>query len=143
MTMIIERSAPYAATAVWMVIWYFVFCQVFPAQPAGLLAATGTAAAVIVGFLTTANAILLSLVNTEIFQRLAKGGYTHLFHIYFYEAIVAAMAFLVVSVVGFFLSDDNARAGLFPFVWMLFAAASFFLFIRINHLLFSLVSQAK
>mgnify|MGYP000692929933 CR=1 FL=1 len=84
---LIERWWPYLVTALWLAFWYWPLDRIFPANPTGLLAASGTASAVLVGLLATANAIIIGLgekvvelITTagEARERLSQYAYTTL-----------------------------------------------------------------
>lgn len=142
MSLVLERTWPYVLAAAWLYTWYHLLGARFPTDPSGLLSASGTAAAVLVGFLATANAIVLGLSGTELFKRLSAAKYISLLYNYFYEAIAASIVFLIVSIVGFFMPEGTANAGSFPVAWMATGTLALFLFFRVNQLLFSLIRQA-
>ncbi|WP_425088008.1 hypothetical protein [Stappia sp.] len=130
------------AALVWTIAWWKFLEAKFPADPSGLFAASGTAAAVLVGFLATANAIVLGLSNTDLFVRLRNAGYVVLIHSYFFEATIASISFLVVAMVGFFLNGASATEGAFPLIWMISGSLALFLFARIARVLFNFLKQA-
>ena len=142
MTLLFERVWPYGAALLWTLAWWKYLEATFPSDPAGLLTASGTAAAVLVGFLATANAIVLGLSNTELFIRLKNAGYLGLIHSYFFEATIASTVFLIVAMVGFFLTNEQASHGVFPIVWMLAGSSALSLFARIAHALFNFLRRA-
>ncbi len=105
------------------------------------MAASGTVAAVLVGFLGTAKAIVLSISNSRVFKTLKDSGYSNVLFTYLFEAIAAGILFLVVSTIGFFLAANEKHA-FFGFFWVLLGTASLLLYTRTTWVLFKLVRQA-
>lgn len=139
MSQAIERIWPYAAAIAVLAFWWIVLQAPFPPNPDGLLAASGGASAVLVGFLATAKTVILAITGARVFQKLKAGGFTKLIFAYLYEAIFAGVAFLVVSVIGFFIEDHAGNRLLFSAVWVFMGAVALMLYVRITHLLFKML----
>lgn len=135
-----EKTWPYAASLLIAALWFYVG-QPFPNSLDALMGASGTVAAVLVGFLGTAKAIVLSVSSSDVFKRLKESGYSDILFSYLFEAIAAGIIFLVVSMLGFFLPDQKPHH-FFSFVWILSGVAAILLYSRATILLFRLVRQA-
>lgn len=133
-----ELAAPYLFAIGVTAIWWFVGCQTFPSQPSGLLAASGGASAVLVGFLATAKTVILSLSGAKVFKALKEAGFTKALFGYLYWAIIWGILFLILSVVGFFVTDV-ATPSWFPVLWVFCGALALSLFVQITNLLFKLL----
>jgi len=120
-------------------LWWFCLARPFPQASDGLLAASGGASAVLVGFLATAKTVILSVSSSEVFKRLKQGGFHNLLFNYLYEAIVAGMVFLLVSIVGFFINREPVTPDWFALCWVASGLFSLFSFARITHLLFKML----
>jgi hypothetical protein len=136
----IERAWPYVASLIALGVWWY-FGAPFPLKPDPLMSATGTVAAVLIGFLGTAKAIVLGMTDSEVFKRLKASGYNNVLYSYLYEALTAGMVFLVVSVVGFFLTENQPHP-IFSAIWILTGIAAMALYLRVTSLLFKLIRQA-
>lgn len=136
----VERLWPYVGSVVLLGIWWYIG-KPFPPNPDGLLGASGTVAVVFVGFLGTAKAIVLSISHSPVYRRLKETGYSHVLFSYLYESIIAGIVFLIVSVLGFFLTNGKPH-DLFAALWVITGAATILLYIRTTNLLFKLVKQA-
>ena len=138
----IERYLPYVLTAFATAAWQFLACAGFPDEPSALLASTGTAAAVLVGFLATMNAIILSISGSPVFQVIRAAGYHEDLFRYVYEATIVGVALLCISIVGFFVVRDGSSPWAYNFIWVIFSTCSIFLFLRVSHITFKLLKQA-
>jgi hypothetical protein len=136
----IERAWPYIAALLALAVWWFSG-KPFPPKPDPLMGASGTVAAVLIGFLGTAKAIILGMTGSEVFKRLKDAGYTALLYAYLYEALFAGSVFLVVSVVGFFLAENEPHP-CFGATWVLTGILSLALYVRVTSLLFKLIRKA-
>lgn len=136
----IESWWPFIVAGITTALYLFFGNNAFPQPAENLLAASCGVAAVLVGFLATAKAIVLSITGTRVYRVLREANYTGLFLDYTLEAITGAMVFMIYSIVGFFISDPNA--GL-PFWyrpgWMLLGVLSLGLFWRFTSILFKLL----
>ncbi|MDA9423979.1 MULTISPECIES: hypothetical protein [Bradyrhizobium] len=139
--LMIERGWPYLATIVVVLIWWFGLGHPIPAKPDALMGASGTVAAVFVGFLGTAKAIVLGLTNSAVYKKLRSAGYANLLYHYLAEALFSAIIFLAVAVVGFFLPENQPQVW-FSIVWFVTGVASLLLYVRVTSLLFRLIKQA-
>lgn len=139
MSQLVERTWPYLLAVTIGALWWFGFGRPFPNDSDGLLAASGGASAVLVGFLATAKTVILSVSSSDVFKRLKDGGFHELLFNYLYEAIVAGMFFLLVSILGFFVTRTPAAPDWFSLVWVVAGLASLFSFARITHLLFKML----
>jgi hypothetical protein len=136
-----EGVLPYLTTTIVVVVWYFWLGAVFPSKPDNLLLETGTAAAVLIGFLATAKAIVLGLANSPIFRSLKETGYSNILFRYFFEAVVAGTLLLIASVIGFFFPESGPPKW-FEVVWIAVATAAITNYLRVVGVLFKLIKQA-
>jgi hypothetical protein len=137
----VERVWPYAVSVLALIIWYFLLGHPFPSKPDALMGASGTVAAVFVGFLGTAKAIILGLTNSVAFKKLKTSGHSTVLFSYLYEALSGGVVFLAVAVVGFFLPENDPQIW-FSIVWLLTGVAALALYMRVTSLLFRLIKQA-
>lgn len=121
-----------------MAAWAHFGERRFPETPDNLLAATGNTVAVLVGFLAASKAIVLSISESRVFERLKQAGYNDLLFSYFYQGISWGICFLAVSIFGFFFSN-RAPPDWYKFAWVYLAFLSFFCFIRVVKILFKLL----
>lgn len=137
-SLLIERIWPYVGAAAGTAIWFYVAGAKFPEKPDGLLGATGNAVAVLVGFLASSKAIVLSVSASAVFEKLSAAGYSQLLFAYLYEAIAAGMLLLVVSFIGFFF-DSSALSIWYKSAWVAISLAALFCFFRVVGILFKLL----
>lgn len=135
-----EHWWPYLVTVIIAIAWWH-FGMPFPRNPDGLLGASGTVAVVFVGFLGTAKAIVLSISNSPVYQKLKDAGYHRVLFNYLYDSILFSILFLIVSLIGFFLPEGEPSHW-FALAWVLSGAATILLYVRTTNLLFQLVRQA-
>jgi hypothetical protein len=140
-----EKGWPYLLAAVVVVVWGWPLGQPFPMDYTALMGVSGTVAAVLLGFLSAAKAIVLGLTGSEVFQRLKSAGYHDILLGYIRIAVYGSMLLLVVSLVGLFVepnqnpqSSQNAQE-IFKYFWILSGSFSLFAFLRITNHLFKLI----
>lgn len=136
-----ERAWPYAGSLLFACVWWFGLGHPFPSKPDELMGASGTVAAVFIGFLGTAKAIVLGLTGSAAFRKLKSAGYSNVLFGYLWEALVVAIIFLAIAIVGFFLPENQPQP-FFSLVWCLAGVASLLLYVRVTGLLFKLIKQA-
>lgn len=137
----LEQWWPYAAAGILLLLWWLYFGEPFPKNVDGLMAASGTVSVVLVGFLGTAKAIVLSISSSEVFRRLKDSGYNQILFRYLFEALAAGVALLIISLLGFFLPDSQPQRW-FMFLWIFSCSLTIFLYIRTTAILFKLVRVA-
>ena len=137
----LERFWPYLGTLLALAVWWFGLHHPFPIHPDALMGASGTVAAVFVGFLGTAKAIVLGLSGSAAFKKLKTAGYANLLFAYLAEALFCGVAFLAVAVTGFFLPENHPQVW-FSILWFVTGTASLLLYVRVTSLLFRLIKQA-
>ena len=138
--LLVEKSWPYVITLLVVICWFHFLQHHFPNPSDDLMLATGTAAAVLIGFLATAKAIVLGLTSTAVFKALKDTGYHSILFHYFFEAIVFGTGALVISIVGFFLPEP--KPVWFAIIWVAIATVALFNFLRVVGFLFKLIKQA-
>lgn len=139
---LIESSWPYVLGLVVTAIWWWLLGAPFPSPAAGLLSASMTATAVVVGFLATAKAVMLGVASSDVFKRLKEAGFIGSLFRYLFEAVWFGIGFLVLSVFGFFLDrTDVAMPCFYPPLWVLTGSIVVALYARITRLLFMLLGQ--
>lgn len=137
---VVEAWWPYVASVIATVVYALASNCKFPQPAENLLSASGGAAAVLVGFLATAKAIVLSISGTRIYKALKEGDFTSLFLRYTQEAIVVAICFLVVAMTGFFVIDSVTGPEFwYPPLWFLSGTLSLTLFWRFASILFKML----
>lgn len=138
----LERWWPYALTAIGTALWYWPLNAAFPANATDLMLATGPTAAVLVGFVATVMAIVLTITGSPVFRALRKAGYHHDLFRYLFEAALWGMVFLSLSLIGFFVSTEKATPVWFEAAWVAAAFATLWTFVRVFQIVFKLLKQA-
>ena len=136
-----EKFWPYIMAVVVTCAWLFLAGGVFPTNIDNLMTATGTASAVLVGFLATAKAIVLGLTNSPVFLAIKAANYHRVLFQYFFEAIAIGTGLLLASVLGFFFSSHTAPLW-FSIVWVFVATSAMFTYGRVVCVLFRLIEKA-
>ena len=122
----------------------------FPADPAGLLGASGTFASVLVGFLATAKAIIMSISSSPTYKKIQTLGYSVQLMDYIRSAIYVGLFFLVVVTLGFFIDwksigpDDWEIRGVIAYkaLWVATAVVGLALYIRVIRIIFKVLKKA-
>jgi hypothetical protein len=141
----IERWWPYGGTMLATFAWWKLAEMSFPSNAEELLAATGTVASVLVGFLVTAKAIVLGLTETRVFKKLAGTGYDEVFFGYLFEAEMAGIATLCITMLGFFVMAQPAGTtpGWFNTLWISGAILAMLSFMRVTHMIFKFLRHVN
>lgn len=145
-----EQVGPYVIGVLVTGTWWFGLGHTFPDDPAGLLSASGTIASVLVGFLATAKAIIMSISTSPTYAHIRSLGYGDQLMNYIRSAIYAGLIFLVLATLGFFIDWKEAapsemerigvnayRAG-----WVLTGSAGLALYVRVISLIFKVLKKA-
>jgi hypothetical protein len=115
--------------------------KAFPKTVDGLMAASDTVSVVLVGFLGTAKAIILSISSSAVFQRLKATAHSDVLFRYLFEYLAWGIALLIISLVGFFLPEEQPQMW-FEIIWVVSCSATIFSYMRTTGILFKLVRQA-
>jgi hypothetical protein len=140
-SLLFEKTWPCAGALIITLLWCQFFDAHFPTELSGFLTVSGTVAAVFIGFLATAKAVILGLSQSEIFAVIKRTGYSSLLISYMFQTSIAAIALLVLSLCGFFLPTQPIPFW-FSYCWMLTATASILLYLRIASVLYKLIERA-
>lgn len=145
-----ERIGPYVIGAAVVIIWWVFLDGAFPADPAGLLGASGTFASVLVGFLATAKAIIMSISSSPTYKKIQSLGYSDQLMDYIKSAIYVGLFFLVVVTLGFFI--DWKRIGpdawdirgvqAYRALWVVTAVIGLALYVRVIRIIFKVLKKA-
>lgn len=131
-----ERSYPYLIAAA--CAGAFWWCKLaFPSER-DILGASVTLGAVFVGFLSTAEAIVVSLQG-PIAERFRSTRFYDLLLLYTQEAIGTSILYCVASLIGYFLPDEQPPALWYALAWVFLTAASLATFYRVSRILINLV----
>lgn len=136
-SLLIERSWPFAGSVLCLAAWV-KWPPTFPKDAGDLLATSATVASVIVGFLTAATALILSISSSRVYRHLKSQGVIDVLFEYLKTAIYAGIVFLVVCIAGFFVESGTI---LYIYIWVVTGAAMILLFLRITGLLLRLVAH--
>jgi hypothetical protein len=79
----------------------------FLRNPDPLLGSMVAASAVLIGFLATAKSIIFTLTEKAIFLKLKQSDYNKVFFSYLKNAYSCGTLLLVISILGFFVCEDN------------------------------------
>lgn len=138
----IERAWPYVIAFIFSVLWLKWLQQPFPTNANGLIGATGTVSAVLVGFLITSKAIILGLTGTAVFKALSDSNYKELLFAYIFEAEVSGLLLLVLSLCGFFVIDGKGASPFaFQLLWVAASVLAVALFGRFLYILHALLKH--
>lgn len=145
-----EQFGPYVVGLLVTAAWWFLLGRSFPADPSGLLSASGTIASVLVGFLATAKAIIMSISTSPTYAHIRSLGYGDQLMDYIRSAIYAGLVFLVLATLGFFIDwkatalTDLERIGVtaYRISWVLTGAAGLALYVRVIGLIFKVLKKA-
>ncbi|WP_312143941.1 hypothetical protein [Brevundimonas sp.] len=136
-SLLIERCWPFAGSALCLAAWV-KWSPTFPPDAGDLLATSATVASVIVGFLTAAAALILSISSSRVYRHLKSQGVIDVLFEYLKTAIYAGILFLIVCIAGFFFESNTT---LYVDLWVATGAAMMLLFLRITGLLLRLVGH--
>lgn len=139
-----EAGWPYLAGLLVTAGWWFLLDRNFPRGPEDLFAASGTIASVLVGFLATAKAIIMSISSTATYQTLQSAGYDKRLMSYIRSAIYAGLLFLLISTLGFFVGWEAAESEwrlAYEIAWVGTGAIGLALYVRIIHLIFRVLEK--
>lgn len=125
-----ENYYPYLLAIISACIWYGTDIEF--AKSDALLSATLSVSGILIGFLATCKAILISM-NSPIIARLKQTGYIQDLVSYFAQAIWLNIAFCLVNVIGFF--GDNIKTTWYPYVWILCAVCAAMAFVRVTEIM--------
>ncbi|MDZ4057533.1 MAG: hypothetical protein U1D69_11340 [Polynucleobacter sp.] len=127
-----------ATVAVW-----FWFGGKFPSDAGDLLAAGGTTSAVLVGFVATAKAIILSVAGSPVFKQIKSAGYHTDLFLYLYEATLAGVLFLLICILGFFVLEPEMLMPIwYRAMWVGAGSWALYTFLRVLHVIFKLLEKA-
>lgn len=130
-----ERYYPYVIGAV---VWVAVYNQtnvVMPTDPSvctSLFSAAISLSAVLVGFLATMYAVLLS--SSVIIQKIGKLNYVDIVQEYFISGIVIGLAFSVLNIIAFFSLELTGKP-LFISLWIMLGSMMFLTFFRVSRMM--------
>lgn len=128
-----ERWYPYVAAALGAVVWYRLG-QPFPSDAKEFLAAALSFAAILVGFLATAQAILMALPSDSVIAQIKSSGYIDDLVRYMREAFYGLVIFAVLNLTGFFFELSKLPLW-FKGVWVVLAVLSLFVFQRVTEII--------
>lgn len=134
-SLMVERCWPFAGSTLCLAAW-MKWPPTFPQDAGDLLATSATVASVIVGFLTAAAALILSISSSRVYRHLKSQGLIDIIFEYLKTAIYAGVLFLIVCIAGFFVKSDSK---IYINFWVVTGAAMTLLFLRITGLLLRLV----
>lgn len=145
-----EQAWPYCAGVLVTLAWWYLLHGTFPADPSDLLSASGTISSVLIGFLATAKAIIMSASNSPTYQHIRNIGYADRLMDFIRSAIYAGLVFLVFATLGFFIDwnindpDRWETIGIVSYKagWVLSGSIGLFLYARIISLIFRVLKNA-
>jgi len=132
MKLFFEKIYPYFFGIIAAVIWLELGC-VFPKADA-ILSSTLTVSGILVGFLATSKAILMSM-NSPIILELKKSGYIHELVNYIGHAIWLNLLFCTINVIGYFITQTSLS---YSTIWIGMAVAAMMSFVRVTHIMLSI-----
>jgi len=138
------RWWPYIVAVLVTCVWRATAKDTFPTDFGGLMAASSTVAAVLIGFLATAKAFMLGMSDSSVYKSLKNGGYTIDLFARLSDGLFGGVTLLVTSIVGFFVLGDAKQPPLdwFTSAWVYFASLAVLVFYRMASILFRLLKLA-
>ncbi|WP_194865735.1 hypothetical protein [Alloalcanivorax profundimaris] len=134
-TIYLERISPYILSSAGCFLWWRLGL-VLPAGDA-ILSSSLTLGAIITGFLATAKAIVMTL-DSPIMKKIRQTDYSNDLVSYLGQAIWLSFSFCILSIVGFFVSTEDAWFGL---VWIFIGLASAGAFIRVTNIMLKIIKH--
>jgi hypothetical protein len=125
-----EKRYPYFGSLLAVGIWWWLG-KPFPTDVKEFLAAALTFAAILTGFLATAQAILMALPAESVMGQIKSSGYIDELIRYMREAFIGMLLFAIINLIGFFFDTRHLPSMFAPF-WVFFAALSLFAFSRVT-----------
>lgn len=132
MKLLFEKIYPFLFGIIAAVIW-LEMGGVFPkADP--ILSSTLTVSGILVGFLATSKAILMSM-NSSIILELKKSGYIHELVNYIGQAIWLNLIFCTINVIGYFITQTTET---YSTIWIGMAVSAMMSFVRVTHIMLNI-----
>ena len=129
-SLIVEKYRPYLISVIALIIWELCHIE-FPDENAllSLLSSTLTLSGILIGFLATNKAILISM-NSPIIESLKESGYITELVQYISHAINSNIIFCIINILGYFLDVGSY----YPYLWLFFLTLSIFSFLRVTNI---------
>jgi hypothetical protein len=126
-----------------IVVW-LVLRSPFPSSPDNLFSAAASVASVFASFLGVAQAIVLTIKDSDAFKVLRDRGYANELFSYLRDGIYASIVFASLSIIGFFVDKETIYGGVrlykvFSMAWIATGCLSVFMYLRISNILFKLL----
>lgn len=122
-----EKWYPYLGGLIFSGIW-FLLCLQFPQKPEIVLSSTLTLSAIIMGFLTTAKAIIISIKGGKVWSDMHDSTYLDLLVSYLAHAIYISFIFCIITLFGLFFCVLSIS---YQLAWAFFASCTALTFIRV------------
>lgn len=103
----LERWWPYASGCAGAAVWWFVLGKPFPSDANDLYATAGGAAAVAIGFISTAMTIVLAISGTPVYRSLKQSGYGKRLLLYLFEGVLLGTLFVLTAILGFYPRHEH------------------------------------
>lgn len=134
-----EKWHPYIWGLIALALWY-LYEPTFPVDNNDVLAATLNVSAILMGFLATAKALLMTL-DTPVMQKLQSAGYIKDIASYMREGIHLSFLLCVHSILGYFILKP--RPDWYIYVWLFLSVAAGLGFLRVTSILLKLFEKKK
>ena len=136
----LEKYCPYITGGLSVIVWLLLDC-IYPDKinfpdKINIISGTLIVSGILVGFLATSKAILISMDSSSIMDSIRESGYINELVNYIGEAIRFNLIFCVVSVFGYFI--DRTAYDWYPLIWIFFAVGSLSAFIRMKRIMLKL-----
>lgn len=132
MKLFFERTYPYLFGILAAIIWIENGCS-FP-KADSILSSTLSVSGILVGFLATSKAILMSM-NSPLISELKKSGYIHELVEYIGHSIWLNLLFCTTNVVGYFINQESIY---FSTIWIALSVSSIMSFVRVTHIMLNI-----
>lgn len=137
-----ERILPYVIGVLAGMAWHWLHLKL-PGNPStteSLLSASITFGAIIIGFLSTAKAIIASVYNAPFMGDLRDSGYMSDLVRYLLEAVLIALAFVGVNFYGYI---GQYHGPIFQCLWFSLLLCSSAAFVRVTLILAALLKKIR
>lgn len=139
MNLLFEKFHPYVFALLFGGMWTHFAC-VFPYDEKEFLSSALSLGAILSGFISTSQAILMALPGDSVMRQLRASGYIHELVSYIAAAFYGCMLFCLINILGFFLIETNRPLNsYFAIAWITVGVFAFFSFIRVNRLMFKIM----
>lgn len=136
----LEKWGPLAFSFIAVLMWYFYFCAPFPKNPTNVLMASISVGAIVTGFLSTTEGILLTLnPKSKVITNLFKSKHLISIISYLSRTITVGILFSLFSLLSLIHESVITDNLLFQIIWIFLASFLFSSFYRITQIIIKIL----